>query len=708
MTELLQLDEPTPISRRAVAVTTVSSVAYVLLLAWALPRTAEPSTPVAAVPLAHAIALAVVTGLTAFVLWLEAARSRRRGYLVLGGTFASITVLMGGFILSFPSGIRTAPDGMPVPLLGGTSTAASFFLAWHMVLAVGIAASAIVLARDVEVARRPTLRRLWPGILLGFVPAAALTTWWLLVPDAAPPVLAAGTTTAIGDAAFAASIWLGVLGLLVTVVATRGRSVIARWLIAICVLNVGDSWLNLNAERYSLGWYVARGVGFVALSAMLFLLVWELSRLDRRMQELALQDTLTGTRSRVTFTIDAEREIARADRDGSILSLLWLDLDVFKQVNDGFGHSTGDALLVEVGRRVRQEVRDCDLVVRMGGDEFGVLLVGLDDDAAAYAVAERIVRSLRLPFRVADAQLTPRSSIGVAIYPGTAEDVEDLVHQADLAMYTAKSTGGDRWTAYDPAQDVGYTSRATLRHRLDHALATGQLDLDAQPIVSAVDGSPLGCELLLRWEHDGTRVSGAPFAIEAERVGRSTDIAGVVLDRLGSALPGLMDDGLVGMVSINLCVPDLLDPGIVSRLTSAPFLDAAHVLVLEVTESAAIDDTAVAALGNLELLRACGYRLALDDFGVGFSNIVRLQQLRPDVIKIDRSLLVRASSGEPGAVDVLGWATSIGRTLGALTLVEGVETDSEAELVRSVGAELAQGYWFGRPSPLPQPVHART
>jgi diguanylate cyclase (GGDEF)-like protein len=703
---LLQLDEPTPISRRAVAITTVSGVAYVGLLAWALPRTADPLTAVAAVPLAHAIALAVVTGLTAFVLWLEAARSRRRGYLVLGGTFSSITVLMGGFIVSFPSGIRTAADGTPVPVLGGTSTAASFFLAWHMVLAAGVAASAIVLTRDVEVARRPTLRRLWPGVLLGVVPATALTTWWLLVPDAAPPILSDGTTTAVGDAAFAASIWLGVLALVVTVVATRGRSVIARWLIAICVLNVGDAWLNLDAERYSLGWYVARGVGFVALSAMLFLLVWELSRLDRRMQEIALQDTLTGTRARVTFTSDAEREIARADRDGSSLGLLWLDLDVFKQVNDRFGHATGDALLVEVGRRVRHEVRDCDLVVRMGGDEFGVLLVGLDDDGAANAVAERIGRSLRQPFRVDHAQLTPRASIGVAVYPGTAGDVEELVHQADVAMYAAKSAGGDRWTAYDPAQDVGYTSKATLRRRLDLALATGQLDLDAQPIVSAVDGSSIGCELLLRWEHDGARVSGAPFALEAERMGRSADIAGAVLDRLGSALPGLMVDGSVGMVSINLCVPDLLDPGILSRLTSAPFLEAAHVLVLEVTESAAIDDAAVAALGNLELLRARGYRLALDDFGVGFSNIVRLQQLRPDVIKIDRSLLVRASSGEPGAVDVLAWATSIGRTLGALTLVEGVETEVEAELVRGVGAELAQGYWFGRPAPLAQPAHA--
>jgi len=700
--ELLQLDENARMSRLAKSLTAAAALCYVVLLAWAVPRSAEPLPPVAAIPLAHAFALTVVTGLTALVLWLAAARSRRRGYLVLGGTFSSITVLMLGFVLSFPSGIRTAPDGTPIPLLGGPSTAVTFFIAWHIVLAVGIAASAVVLTRDVAIARRPALRRLWPGVVLGIVPVGAVTLLWLLVPDSAPPVFKAGTPTELGRTAFLTAVLLGLLSLVVTVVVTRGRSVISRWLIAVCVLNTGDAWLNLNAERYSVGWYVARGVGFVALSALLLILVWELSRLDQRMQALAMHDTLTGARARVTFTTDAEREIARANRDGSLLALLWLDLDVFKQVNDRFGHAAGDALLVEVGRRVRHEVRDSDLVVRMGGDEFGVLLVGLEHEEQASAVADRVVRALRQPFRIADAQVAPRASVGLAIYPATAVDVDELVHQADVAMYTAKSSGGDRWTRYDPAQDVGYTSRATLRRRLDRALDRDELDLDAQPIVVAADGSLHGVEMLLRWQHDGVRVTGAPFAIEAERIGRSADIAGVVLDRLAAYLPALVGERGLAMVSINLCVADLLDPRIVARLESAQFLEHAGVIVLELTESAAIDDEAVAALGNLELLRAHGYRLALDDFGVGFSNIVRLQQLRPDVIKIDRSLLVRAASEEPGAFDVLAWATSIGRTIGASTLVEGVESELDALLVRAAGADLAQGYWYGRPAPIAQ------
>lgn len=175
----------------------------------------------------------------------------------------------------------------------------------------------------------------------------------------------------------------------------------------------------------------------------------------------------------------------------------------------------------------------------------------------------------------------------------------------------------------------------------------------------------------------------------------------MVLDRLESCVDALVRaNPTCRMVSINLCVPDLLDARIMRRLTSLPLSAHADLIVLEVTESSAIDDRALGAMHALDTLRRLGYRLALDDFGVGFSNIARTQQLKPDVVKIDRSLLVRAAVGEPRGTELLAWAASLGRTLGALTVVEGVETQAEAALVRSIGAELAQGYWHGRPSPL--------
>jgi diguanylate cyclase (GGDEF)-like protein len=701
MRSLMHLDDRTAVTRRGAVLIGAAAAVYVVMIAWTIPHAADPQPAIPAVPLAHALVLGVLTSLTALALWVEAAGSRRRGYLVLGGTFASITVVMVGFVLSFPWVPAADESGSPTPILGGPSTAATMFLLWHLVLAVGIPWAAVVLTHDVAVAHRPELRRLWPGVVLGIVPAALVVLWLLLVPGSGPTIIVEGAVTPDGNAWFWLTTVVSVAGLVVTVAVTRGRTTISRWLIAVSILNVGDGLLNALAERYSTGWYVGRALGFVALSALLLVLMWEQSRVDQQMQELATRDALTGARARVTFTADAARELARASHDGSRVGLLWLDLDVFKQVNDRFGHTAGDRVLVEAYQRIERGVRERDLVVRMGGDEFGLLLVGLQDAEEAGTVADRVVAAMREPIDVGGAQVAPHSSIGLAVFPDTARDVEELVHQADVAMYAAKSAGGDRWAAYDPAHDVGYSSRATLRRSLDTALAEHQLDLDAQPIVSTVDGTTHGVELLLRWVHDGRRTSGGPFAVEAERSGRSDQIAATVLDLLEANLEALLQSHPgCRMISINLCVPDLLHAGIVGRLSSPPFAAHADRIVLEVTESSAIDDRALGAIQNLDALRALGYRLALDDFGVGFSNIVRTQQLRPDVLKIDRSLLVRASSGEPRGAELLAWAASLGRTLGALTVVEGVETDEEAALVRSVGADLAQGYWYARPSPI--------
>lgn len=701
MSSLLHLDDRRAVTRRGAVLIGVAAAIYAVTIAWTVPHAADPQPAIPAVPLAHALVLVVLTSVTALALWIEAARSRRRGYLVLGGTFASITVVMVGFVLSFPWVPATDATGDPTPILGGASTSATMFLLWHLVLAVGIPWAAVVLTHDVAVAHRPELRRLWPGVLLGIVPVVLLVVWLLLMPGTGPTIIVDGAVTPEGNTLFWLTTVVSLAGLVVTVVVTRGRTTISRWLIAVCILNTGDGLLNALSERYSTGWYVGRALGFLALSALLLVLMWEQSRVGQRMQELATRDALTGARARVTFSADAARELARASHDGSRVGLLWLDLDVFKQVNDRFGHNAGDHVLVEAYQRIARGVRERDLVVRMGGDEFGLLLVDLPDAEEAGTVADRVVAAMREPIDVGGAQVAPHSSIGLAVFPDTARDVEELVHQADVAMYAAKSAGGDRWAAYDPAQDVGYSSRATLRRSLDTALAEHQLDLDAQPIVSPADGTTCGVEVLLRWVHDGRRASGGPFAVEAERSGRSDQIATAVLDLLESSLDALLHTHPdCGLISINLCVADLMNAGIVGRLASLPFAAHADRLVLEVTESSAIDDRALGAISNLDTLRSLGYRLALDDFGVGFSNIVRTQQLRPDVLKIDRSLLVRASSGEPRGAELLAWAASLGRTLGALTVVEGVETVEEAALVRSVGADLAQGYWYARPSPI--------
>lgn len=426
---------------------------YALVIAWLLPRVGEPLAPVPAVPLAHALSLAVVTALTAVVLWLEARRTQVRGYLVLAGTFSSVCVLLVAFTLAFPGVfLPAAPDGTPRSLLGGPSTSVALFLLWHLVITVGVPLSAVLLHRDEVANREPVLRHgILPGVLWGTVPAAVISVWWLAVPDAAPKVYAPPALSSTGTLVVQATCLLAVVGLVVVVAVTRGSSSLSRWLIAICVLNLGDSLLNLGALRYSVGWYAARALGFAALSALLVVLVVQLARIDRRTDRAATTDPLTGVRNRLTFQDDLEREMARSRRDGRGLALLVVDVDRFKIVNDVHGHAVGDAVLVEVAARLRDCVRAEDLLVRMGGDEFVVLLVGLDDDDQATKAAGRIVDAMRPPVVFGSSSLVAPVSVGVAVHPGSAATSDELLRHADRAMYAAKSEGGGRYHVDSPA-----------------------------------------------------------------------------------------------------------------------------------------------------------------------------------------------------------------------------------------------------------------
>lgn len=452
-TPLYHLHQPsTP--RRSEAIAWIVAVGvYVLLIAWVLPHVADPWQPVAAIPLAHALALAVVTLLTAVVLWLEARRTQMRGYLVLAGTFSSVCLLLVAFTLAFPGAyLPPAADGSPRALLGGPDTPVALFLLWHLVITIGVPVSAVLLDRDELAGREAVLPHgVLPGVLWGTVPAAVLSIWWLAVPSAVPHVYEPPELSSLGTLVVQATCLLAIAGLVVVAVVTRASSTLARWLIAICVLNLGDALLNLGALRYSEGWYAARALGFAALSALLVVLVVQLARIDRRTDHAATTDALTGVRNRLTFQDDLEREMARSQRDGSLLALLVVDVDRFKAVNDLHGHAAGDTVLVEVASRLRECVRAEDLLVRMGGDEFVVLLVGLDDTSQAETAAARIVASMLAPVACAGTTLVAAVSVGVAVHPGSAATTDELLRHADRAMYAAKSAGGGRYHVDPPS-----------------------------------------------------------------------------------------------------------------------------------------------------------------------------------------------------------------------------------------------------------------
>ncbi|MFN8156336.1 MAG: sensor domain-containing diguanylate cyclase [Candidatus Nanopelagicales bacterium] len=451
-TPLYHLHQPSTPHRGEALAWVVALVVYVVSIAWLMPHVATPLEAVPAVPLAHALALAVVTALTAVVLWLEARRTQVRGYLLLAGTFSSVCVLLVAFTLAFPGAFLPAgPGGTPRAIFGGPSTSVALFLLWHLVITIGVPLSAVILDRDDVSGREPVLRHgILPGVLWGTLPALAVAVLWLAVPSAAPDVYAPPALSATGTFVVQLTCLLALAGLVVVVVVTRASSTLSRWLLAICVLNLGDSLLNLGALRYSVGWYAARALGFAALSALLVVLVVQLARIDRRTDRAATTDPLTGVRNRITFQDDLEREMARAEREGRLLALLVIDIDRFKAVNDDLGHATGDAVLVEVANRLQRCTRGGDLLVRMGGDEFVVLLVGIDSPEQAEKAAGRVVAMMRPPIVCGGVPVECPVSVGVALHPGAAASCDELLRHADRAMYAAKSAGGGRYHVDHP------------------------------------------------------------------------------------------------------------------------------------------------------------------------------------------------------------------------------------------------------------------
>ena len=449
---LYQLHQPSVPRRRERVGWIVAVGLYAAVILWVLPHVADPQAAVPAVPMAHALSLSVVTSLTALVLLLEGRRTQVRGYVLLGGTFSSVAILLLAFILGFPGALLPPLDGTPQAVLGGPNTPVALFLLWHLVITLGIPASAVVLSRDDDRAREPRLRHgIVPGVLWGTLPALAISALWLLVPSTAPPVFQPPGLSPLGTLITQITLVLAVIGLVVALAVSRASSVLSRWLLAICVLNLGDSLLNLGALRYSTGWYAARALGFIALSALLVVLVVQLARIDRRTDRAATTDPLTGLRNRLSFEDDIAREMARAERYDHRIAVLVIDLDRFKSINDQYGHSVGDAVLVELADRLREHVRAGDLLIRMGGDEFVVVLVDLEDDAQATAAADRIVEALRRPIVHREQRIVSPVSIGVATTHSSATTPHDLLLQADTAMFAAKRCGGDRHVLHVPA-----------------------------------------------------------------------------------------------------------------------------------------------------------------------------------------------------------------------------------------------------------------
>ncbi|HSO03497.1 MAG TPA: EAL domain-containing protein [Candidatus Limnocylindrales bacterium] len=697
---LYSLDEARPLSRAGRLAAWVGALVYLGASLGVLSQGSDPWPPLVWVPIAHALVLVVVCGLTSLLLYGQASATGRRGYLWLGGTYLYVAVLLLSFPLFFPGGF-----GGEEPFLGGQQSAPWMFYIWHFAFAGGLMVAVWVFHIDRVRHRRPGLVvDMWPSVV-GVVIAALLTVGFVAVEDTAfrPTLLAQD----VGLTSFAAALdWL-LLGFSLAATALslwcqRGGALIQRWLSAVLVLQLGAAIVNMNASRWSFGWYFDRLFGMVALTSLLIFLVFSLARAGQATNIVASSDTLTRSESRASFTQSMEQEIAAARLQGQSVALLWVDLDGFKAVNDQFGHQVGDDVLRVTVNRILGQVRDADHVGRLGGDEIGVLLCEGAAEAPVTPVAERILAALREPMHIDELLIHITGSIGIATFPTDGDRPDELITRADLAMYAAKNAGGDRCLQFSAELGSEAMDTAQLRHDLARAVRSADFELAYQPIVALESGAVAGVEALARWRHHGQLVPAARFMAFAERTGQIVAIGRLILEvverDVDEVLAALPPDSFL---AVNLSAREMSDDIHLDRLLAGPLHARAGRVVLEVTESSELLEKPDIT-HRLVRLREAGYRLAVDDFGAGFSNFTRLEAMRPDLLKIDRALVARAGTGEEGGIAFLTAARSVAESLHCPVIAEGVQTAAERDAVLATGIALAQGHLLGRPVPLDQ------
>lgn len=413
----------------------------------------------------------------------------------------------------------------------------------------------------------------------------------------------------------------------------------------------------------------------------------------RRLERQASRDPLTDLPNRATlFERISEASAAIGSDPDQHLALLFIDLDRFKVINDALGHSVGDQLLRAISRRVRTAVRPGDVVSRFGGDEFVVLCEGVESIDAATAVASRVESTLQAPFRVEGHDIHVGVSIGIAVAREPA-DAEEILRNADTAMYRAKSDGRGQWVLFDEELRRSTAERQETLSALRTTRHGDALELHYQPIVQLDTMAVVGVEALLRWERDGVLVTPDSFMQVAEETGLISSIGAWVIEEAMARLAVLRERPGCGhlRMSVNVSARQVADPGFTATVQSALASSGVspHSVAMEVTETALLDDAVVAA-AVLESLRAIGLAVAIDDFGTGYSSLTYLHTLPVDVVKLDRSFVVGAASDERRRA-IVEAVIGLTATLGLATVAEGVETLEELDMLRELGCGFAQG-----------------
>ncbi|MBX9755993.1 MAG: PAS domain S-box protein [Pseudomonadaceae bacterium] len=420
---------------------------------------------------------------------------------------------------------------------------------------------------------------------------------------------------------------------------------------------------------------------------------------QERLAHLAHYDPLTDLPNRLFAQERLSHALERAQRHGERVAVLFIDLDHFKTINDGLGHAVGDELLITVARRLQQRLRNEDTLARLGGDEFLVVLENLTRPEEAAQIAQALIQLFERPLPLGnerDAYLG--ASIGISYYPDDGQSADELIRNADAALYQAKAEGRNTYRFYTQELTTRAHSRLTMESKLRQAIKRGEFILHFQPLVDTESGKPLGVEALVRWNSPEGIISPADFIPLAEETGLIVPIGTWVLREACRQAQALRSQGLaLDTVAVNLSPRQFRQPDLLKQVRDA-LNDSglpASCLELEITEGALMDDVAQTQ-ASLRALKSLGLRLAVDDFGTGYSSLAYLRRFPLDKLKIDQSFM-HGVPEDHGNLEIVATIITLARSLNLTVIAEGVETSGQLAALRRLGCEQSQGYLFSRP-----------
>lgn len=426
----------------------------------------------------------------------------------------------------------------------------------------------------------------------------------------------------------------------------------------------------------------------------------ELKRNEAMVQHQAFHDALTGLPNRALLDDRLSHGITYCNRFDTQLSVLFIDLDDFKKVNDNAGHQAGDAVLKEVTQRIKTCIRDVDTLARLGGDEFVVLLENLQESSISTVISHRIIDALVKPFLIEDSEFYISSSIGISMYPKDGTDTDELLRKADMAMYHAKSMGKNNHQYFDSELERSSIQQLQVENHLRDAIGNKEFQLYYQPKVDLQHNKIIAVEALLRWKREGANSSPDIFIPVAEQTGLINDIGLWVLEEACRDIRNWIDKGLTVLpVAINVSPVEFRNKKLVAQFKSiiAKFAIPARAIEIEITESLFLDNIAFAK-SILQELRDFGITVAVDDFGTGYSSLQYLHQLPIDILKIDKSFILELSD-QPHNAAIADSIINLAHNLNLKVVAEGIENQASLSFLKHRGCDIGQGFFLYKPMP---------